>query len=212
MELLLCNYSSFDSVKFIQDLGPVIISAIALIVSYFLTKKTLVAQEKQTKMTFDAQKDSEARQEIYKKLNDFYGPLLQIRQESNQLYQKFSEKYRNADPEFATLTYVLDGHKFEGNDKILLDEIIKLGEKCEAIIHSKSGLIDDNDLLTKLIPRATNHFLILRLAEKGVLKGESEKYKDLTFPRELDEKLEERKKQLEEDLKKLNQRLTDYKS
>jgi hypothetical protein len=209
MVLLVCNSDdSFSFVKFLQDSGPVIISGIALIISYCLTRITLKNQEKQTKMTFDAQKDTEARQEIYKKLNAFYGPLLQLRQESNQLYQKFSEKYRSKNQEFATLTYLLEGNEFVGNDKILLDEIIKLGIKCEDLIHKRAGLIDDPDLLNVYIPRATNHFLVLRLAEKGILKGEVDKFKDLTFPRELDKKLEERKTQLEEDLKKLNKRVT----
>lgn len=206
MVLSQCNASSFNALKFIQDLGPVIISAIALGVTYFLTKRTLNVQLKQTKMTFDAQKDTEARQEIYKKLNDFYGPLLQLRHESNKLYEKFSEKYRKEDPQFATLTYLLKGYKFEGNDKILLNEIIELGRKCEKVIHEKAGLIDDTDLITNLIPKATNHFFILRLARDGVLTGEAEKYRDLVFPRELDIALEKRKKQLEEELKELNKR------
>ena len=211
MVLLHCNSvsSSSNFISIVKDLGPVIISAIALIFSYFLTKRTLKTQLKQTKMTFDAQKDTEARREIYKKLNDFYGPLLQIRQESNKLYEKFSEKYRNKDTNFATLTYLLNGFKFEGNDEILLKEIIELGSKCEKIIHSKAGLIDDSELRTNLIPKAINHFFILRLAKEGVLIGESEKYKDLTFPRELDVVLEKRKKQLEEDLVALNKRIAD---
>lgn len=206
MVLLQSNTSTFDALKFIQDLGPVIISALALLVSWYLTKKTFAAQEKQVKMTFDAQKDTEARQEIFKKLNDFYGPLLQLRKESNQLYKKFSEKYRKTDPHFSTLIYLLKGEKFTGNDKILLDEIIKLGEKSEELIQSKAGLIDDAELRTILIPRATNHFLILRLAEKGALSGEAKKYKDLTFPIELDVKLELRISQLENELKNLNQK------
>lgn len=195
---------SFDGTKFIQDLGPVIISAIALIVSAYLTNQTLKAQKAQIKMTLDGQKQTEARQEIYKKLNEFYGPLLQLREESYQLYQKFSKNYRTSDPDFATLSYLLDGKKFIGNDKILLEEILNLGIKCENLIHSKAGLIDDTELRTVLIPRATNHFLLLRLAYNGILEGESMKYRDLTFPKELDKKLEERKRQLEEDLKELN--------
>lgn len=206
MVLLRFNLLAFDLIKFIQDLGPVIVSVIALGVSLYLTKRTLAAQEKNTRMTFDAQKETEARQEIYKKLNNFYGPLLQLRQESNQLYKKFSEKYRNADPDFATLTYLLKGFQFDGNDKILLEEILNLGQKCENVIHENSGLIDDVELRNVLIPRAVNHFLLLRLAYKGVIRGEVDKYRDLTFPRELDSKLEERKKQLETDLQNLNKK------
>lgn len=206
MVLLQCNCSSFSVTKFIQDLGPVIISAIALIVSYILTKRTLAAQEKQTKMTFDAQKDTEARQEIYKKLNEFYGPLLQLRKKSNLLYEKFSNSHRAADSNFATLTYLLEGKTFSGNDKTLLEEIIRLGEESEKLIHAKAGLIDDTELRQNLIPQATTHYLILRLAYKGALIGDAVNFKDLTFPRELDNKLEARKKQLETDLENLNKK------
>lgn len=198
--------TSFNTVKFIQDLGPVIISAVALLVSYFLNKKALEVQKDQTKKTLDAQKDTEARLLISKKLDEFYGPLLQLRKKSNLLYRKFSEKYREADSSFATLTYLLEGKFFEGNDKILIEEIIRLGEESEKLIHAKAGLIDDTNLRQNLIPRATTHYLILRLAYSGTLKGESAHFKDLTFPRELDDKLEARKKQLETELENLNKK------
>lgn len=211
MALSLCNSVSTDTafnwIKFLQDLGPVIISAIALIVSFFLTKKTLNVQKEQTQKTLDAQKDVEARILISKKLDEFYGPLLQLRKKSNLLYTKFSEKHRSLNNEFATLTYLLSGKEFDGNDKVLVEEIIKLGEESERLIHSKAGLIDDSDLRQNVIPRATTHFLILRLAYKGILKGESERFVDLTFPHELDDKLEKRKKELETQLSNLNKKV-----
>lgn len=210
MVLLHCNIeavnTSFDTVKFIQDLGPVIISAFALLVSYLLTKKTLEVQKEQTQTTLDAEKDKEARLLIGKKLDEFYGPILQLRKKSHLLYKKFSEKYRAEDPNFTTLTYLLNGKMFQGNDKKLLDEIINLGKECETLIHAKAGLIDDTELRQTLIPRATTHFLILRIAAYGALNGEAENFKDLTFPYELDDKLEARKKQLEMELKNLNKK------
>lgn len=210
MVLLHCSSevvkNSFDVMKFIQDLGPTIISGIALIATFIVTKKTLDTQKEITGKTLDAQKDVEARLLIGKKLDEFYGPLLQLRKKSDLLYKKFSEKYHTADNNFSTLTYLLDGKTFSGNDKFLLEEIIRLGEECENLIHSKAGLIDDIDLRQNLIPRATTHFLILRLAYKGALIGDSVHFKDLTFPKDLDDKLEARKKQLEKDLEKLNQR------
>jgi hypothetical protein len=210
MVLLHCNYeatqTSFDAIKFLQDLGPVIVSAIALIASFILTRKTLDVQKEQTQKTLDAQKDIEARLLIGKKLDEFYGPLLQLRKKSNLLYKKFSDKHRETDSNFSTLTYLLQGKIFSGNDKILLEEILNLGEESEKLIHAKAGLIDDTELRQNLIPRATTHFLILRLAYKGVLTGDSENLKDLTFPKQLDEKLEARKKQLETDLANLNKK------
>jgi hypothetical protein len=198
--------TTFDAIKFIQDLGPVIISVIALVTSFYLTKNTLDVQKEQTQKTLDAQKDVESRLLIRKKLDEFYGPLLQQRKKSNLLYQKFSEKHRETDSNFSTLTYLLQGKIFIGNDKILLEEILTLGEESEKLIHAKAGLIDDTELRQNIIPRATTHFLILRLAYKGALKGNAEYFNDLAFPKELDKKLEARKKQLETDLANLNQK------
>jgi hypothetical protein len=210
MVLLLCNSevveTSFNGIKFFQDMGPVIISALALVITYFLTKKTLDVQKEQTQKTLDAQKDIEARLLISKKLDEFYGPLLQLIKKSTLLYKKFSGKQREMDSNFATLTYLLQGKKFNGNDKILLEEILKLGEECEKLIHLKAGLIDDIGLRQDLIPRVTTHFLILRLAYRGGLTGDADHFKDLTFPRELETKLEERKKQLETELANLNRK------
>ena len=98
----------------------------------------------------------------------------------------------------------MNGHEFSGNEKILLEQIIKLGEESEKLIQEQSGLIDNTDLRQEILPRATTHFLLIRLAYDGKLRGESEYYRDLTYPRELIDRLEERKQQLENDLDKLN--------
>ena len=200
MELFLnsccCDSSTkgaFDLLSIIKDLGPIIIAGIALWISHLQNKKTL--QSKQLE---------EKRSDIYKKLNEFYGPIIQLRKKSNLLYQKFSEEFRNSDPNFATLPYLLTGGVLTSNQKILLQEILKIGEKTENLIHDKAGLIDVKELRLDLIPKATAHFLIMRLAFSGALQGDAQKYGDMTFPRDLDAKLEERKSQLEQELRQLN--------
>jgi hypothetical protein len=197
MELLCCNCSSnaqsIDWPTIIASAGAIAVGVIAIIFSFFQFKKSL-----------EAEKMREERKEIHKKLDEFYGPLLQLRMKSNKLYQKFNAKFRDKDPNFATLTYLLNGHKFTGNDEILLKEILSIGEWCEKLMHDKAGLIDDSNLRTNIVPQATTHFLILRLAYKGALQGDAEMYKDLVFPKEIDELLEKRKKELEKRLDELN--------
>jgi hypothetical protein len=182
-----------DWVNVISSTGAVTVGITAIVFSFFQFEKSL-----------EAEKMREERKEIHTKLDEFYGPLLQLRMESKKLYQKFSSKFRAKDPNFATLTYLLNGYKFIGNDTILLREILKIGEECEKLIHNKAGLIDDSYLRTNIIPQAATHFLILRLAYSGVLKGDAEMYKDLVFPDEIDRLLEKRKKELEERLMALN--------
>lgn len=199
MELLCCNCgtsvveSAFDWGKFLISMGPVLVGILAIVFTNVQTNKNL-----------NSKKVEEKRQEIYKKLNDFYGPLLQLRKKSNRLYQKFSESHKTTNNQFRTLTYLLDGNTFRGNDETLLKEIIDIGEQCEKLIQEKSGLIDDSHLRTEVLPKATTHFLILRLAYNGALKGDSAKYKDLTFPSDLDNLLEKRKSELEAELRELN--------
>lgn len=203
MVLLTCDHivnffnekkeASVDWLAICTTVSPIIIGLAALWLSYFQLLKTL-----------NAKKEDEERAEIRKKLDEFYGPLLQLRMKSNLLYQKFNEDFRAADSNFSTLIYLLNSHVFSGNNKILLEEIIKIGELTEKLIHEKAGLIDDTNLRTVVLPRATTHFLLIRLAYVGALSGDLDRFKTLTFPKDLDLLLEKKKKELEERLKKLN--------
>jgi len=67
------------------------------------------------------------------------------------------------------------------------------------LIISKGGLIDEEDL-RKLLARAGAHFNIIRLAYKGDLSGEMDKFKDYVYPRELNGKIEERINKLQQKL------------
>lgn len=149
------------------------------------------------------------RNEIYKKLNGFYGPFSHLRKKSYLLYQKFQKEYREADPNFRTLQYLLDGHEFPEDKKIILKEIIKIGKECEDLIYNQSGLIDDdmidnNTSFKDLLSRASTHYLVLKLAFAKGLIGNSESFKDLTFPRTLDDALKNKEKALKDELNKLN--------
>ena len=93
------------------------------------------------------------------------------------------------------------------NDQVLLAEIIKIGRLCERLIQSKAGLIEDENLRTIWFPAAAKHYLIIRLAYNGSLKGALELYQDSTFPDGISILIEHRitalKKELE-DLNKIN--------
>jgi hypothetical protein len=207
MVFLHCNINDIESTlniwKFIQDLGPTIVSIIAVLATLYVTNKTLKSQAAQNLKALNAQMNIESRKSIQKKLNEFYGPLIQQRIKSSIIYEKFSAKYRANDENFSTLLYLLNNYHFEGNDKILLEQIIQLGEDSERLIQEKSGLIDDPQLRLEILPRATTHFLLIRLAYKVDLNGNSDDFKDLTYPSELVSKLEVRKAQLEVDLENL---------
>lgn len=207
MALFLCDCCSNDSsgwLDYVKDLGPILVGLLALLFAYLQNNKTVEAGAQQNTRTLNAKAIEERRNEIYKKLNEFYGPIIQLRKKSHLLYGKFSERLIQQDTNFATLTFLLNNGTLTPNEDALLKEIIEIGGEIEALIHAKAGLIDVPDLRLNLIPRASTHFLIMKLAYSGVLVGDAAKYRDLTFPRDLDTQLEARKLELENELKILN--------
>ncbi len=196
MELLCCNIATaqdFDWVQFWSNMGVALIGVLAILFAYL-----------QYRHGQSNEKRKEQRQDIHKKLNEFYGPFLQLRKKSDILYDRFQKIHREKDPKFSTLRSLMKGEVFEGNDNVILNEIIKIGGKCEDLIHSKAGLIDDSNLREVILPKLTTHFLILRMAYEGKFDNEIQRFDDLTFPIEVDSLIEKRFKELEKELKELN--------
>lgn len=196
MGLLCCKItldSEFDWIQFIANAGIILVGLGSVLFSYLIFKKTLKAEQRKEK-----------RDDIRKKLDEFYGPFLQLRKKSDILYDRFQKKYRDEDPHFSTLRYLMSGRVFEGNDKKLLEEIIIIGKKCEELIHSKAGLIDDENLRKNVLPKLTTHFLILRLAFEGTLEKQSNRFDELTFPKEVVGLIEIRFNELERELEELS--------
>lgn len=185
--------SSFDWLTFLKDIAPIAIGLLAILISWLQIKSS----ERQ-------RKEEHQREDINKRINDFYGPYIQLRKKSHILYLKFRRRYIEKDPEFSTLKYLLRGHKFKDNEKALLEEIITIGSKCESLIHEMAGYIDDDELKNNLIPKASTHYLLLRLAYQGHLTGDMENFIDSTFPKEIDSKLEKRIAELEDELVEIN--------
>ncbi len=148
------------------------------------------------------------RKEIYKKLNDFYGPMKQYLAKSYRLYELFRvDKDANRaenEPRFSTLTALIRGTQFQGDDKEILDEIIRLGEDMENLILEKAGLVDDSELGDELLPDALAHFFLIRIANQGRLKKDYNSYVLHTFPNKLPEAIDRRINQLRTELKELN--------
>jgi hypothetical protein len=165
---------------------------------------TIWLSHRQFRKTLKSRVVEDERKEIYKKLNDFYGPLLQLRKKSEKLYRLFSKRLGKEGENFRTLNHLLEGKEMTENEKVLLEEIIKIGEKCEDLIHQKSGLIDDRELRNNILPRLTTHLLIIRIAFEGKLKNHTDEFNDLAFPREVDDLLEEKIQHLQKRLKELN--------
>ncbi|MFC1976364.1 hypothetical protein ACFLXQ_08185 [Chloroflexota bacterium] len=127
------------------------------------------------------------RKEIYKKLNDFYGPVQQYLRKSEVLYKRFASTRPDG---FRTLVALLEGEKFEGNDAVLLEQIIEIIVEVEKLILTQGGLIDDREI-RDLFAKAGTHFRILQLAYHGKLKGDVERFEGYVYPRELNQVIED---------------------
>ncbi|MGD2090586.1 MAG: hypothetical protein PVH61_30720 [Candidatus Aminicenantes bacterium] len=182
-----------EFIEFVKTIGPILVGLAAIVASYILNQKMLKLKRNEDRIEM-----------INRKLSEFYGPFQQYRRKSTELYKRFTYGKPN---DFRTVTALLKGEKFSGNDEVLLKEIIDIGKKVENLILSKSGLIDDEKLRNDLLPRVGTHILLLRLMYEGVIKGESEneieRFKRDVFPREIDDEIEKRIQELEIQLEEI---------
>ena len=118
--------------------------------------------------------------EIQTKLDSFYGPFLQLLKTSENLYRLFSH---DKPPEFRTLTQLIEGMVFTGNDAVLLQQIIDVTQQLDRLLVEQSGLIDSE--LQPLISQASTHFRLILLASQGKLSGETNRFSSDVYPREL---------------------------
>lgn len=175
--------------EFFKTIGPIIVGLAGLLVGYYYNKRLL------------AQKNHEdERKEIYKKLNSFYGPMKQLLGVSFELYERLTSSRPKG---FRTLVALLNGEKFQGNDKILLEQILDVEEHMDRLILEQSGLVDDEEL-QKLLSKVSAHFRLIRLAYKGDLVGQAERFEGNVFPREITGKIEKEIARLKSRLDVLN--------
>lgn len=183
------QYDSQAVLELLKVAGPIIVGIIGILAGVWYNER-MIRQKKH----------DDERKEIYKKLNSFYGPLLQLLGISRELYERFTF---GQSEEFRTLVALLGGERFEGNDKILLEQILVVTQAIEKLIMENSGLVDDVKL-QELLARAGAHFRILRLAYYGDLTGEVHRFSGHVFPNELTPTVEQQIKKLQARLEELN--------
>lgn len=179
-----------NTIQLISTIGSLLIGLSGIGATVYINLKVIKQNNRE-----------DEKKEIYKKLNDFYGPFIQLRNKSHELYQIFRNNNKGNSP---TLKLLLSGQKLTDNDKTILQEIIQIGEKCEDLILNKAGLVDDDVFRQDILPRAATHFFIIRMAYNELLKGETDRFLEYKFPNELDEWLEGKTEELKGKLRVLN--------
>jgi hypothetical protein len=160
-----------DNLKDYVTTAAVVVSLLGTIITVYIGRRTLRQKAYE-----------EERKEIYKKLNSFYGPFQQLSGISLRLIGLLRE---GRSPDFHVLPGLLNGDTFEGNDRILLKELMEVTAKINDLIENQSGLIDDPKLQMLLWDIST-HFRILHLAYEGSLTGEAQRFMNYTYPQEVD--------------------------
>jgi hypothetical protein len=160
-----------------------LITAIVALGGLWLSHRTIRQTRALTIQQMQRNADEAVAKSLEEKLEKFYGPLIQLRNTSRLLYKIFTARQKDSE-NFSTLISLLAGTEFKGNDGILLDEIIRIGEETEQLILKSSGLVDAN--LQPLLGRATTHYRVLRLAHEKKLTGEAALFSAHRFPLELD--------------------------
>lgn len=170
--------------EWIKGLGPSAVGLAALWYSYRQTSAML--QDKQ---------NEEERREIRHQLDVFYGPLRQLIDISRELHDLFVS---NREKDFRTLTALVEGESFTGNDKALLDAIVRVTKQADRLVSRNEGL--GSERLRSVLARASAHWRVLHLAHEGKLVGDSDRFTKMLYPRtllhELDEEIDRLRKRL----------------
>lgn len=181
-----------------QILNPVVIAAI---IGAIVSLPGFLLNYQNAKL----QRRKSEKDEVYKKLNSFYGPIrLQLKM-SKEFYILFSSsiKQRLGLDELRTLPYILNGNQLNKTEETLLKQILEVGKAIKTIIDNNAGLIDSDNLHQEMVQLGT-HLRIIREAYEGGYSIGSDKLTLLetkTFP-DIEKNVDDMFWKLKDELKK----------
>lgn len=121
------------------------------------------------------------------KLDDFYGPYLQLSKTNQLIANDF--KSRHSSPEhMRILLLLLDPawkQNFKSGDQAFIEEILAIDGKLLDLIQDKSGLT--SSVIQEYLWRAASHFRIIKLAFDGRLENDPQRFIHHVYPKQLDE-------------------------
>ncbi len=185
-----------DWLDIVSALAPAVLGLIGLWFAFDGIVRPIRANRIQNRIT-----------QLETRLNSFYGPYYHLRRKSDLLYKKLTQPYLH-EAGFSVLRRIFTDHEFTSNDRLLISEIIAIGEQCEALIAANSGYIDQGHLRDNLLPRVSLHYRILKLAYEGKLKPDIPRFGDMTFPIEIDQALKDAISSIEKEKTELENKLS----
>lgn len=183
--------------------GPTIVGILAVIFSYFMNRRLIKENERLKNAELEQEYKQKIqyfdRSEVYKRLNDFYSPLQLLRRISAELHNIFKNGQN-----FRTLPELIRGNKFDNNDRVILEEIIRIGDDCKQIIVKNSGLIDNKELRDIHLPKLLTHYILIKNAFDCKISSQIERFEGYEFPNEIDKILDDKVNELHNQLAQLN--------
>ena len=136
------------------------------------------------------------------KLQEFYYPFYILLKKDHSLFKLFAKEEKKNN-NFSTLIWLLQGYEFSDNDKEILSEIINVNNSLNNLILSKGGYVENKNLQSQLSQLST-HFTIINLAYNGLIKNDTNKYKNIVFPDSITSSIESEIKNIESNINNLS--------
>lgn len=183
-----------------QLIGTVVLALVALVSLYLnvrTTKQVAADNLAMADLTRKEKAREEERKAIREKIDQFYGPFVQLRGMSRYIYDTLFFPRRSEQEtrdysdgtRYRTILALVRGHKFGPEDQEILKKIVAIGKQTAELIQSKIGLVDDKDLL-KVLPHAVVHFWLIEQLVTGAFEitdpASRPYFEKLTFPESLD--------------------------
>lgn len=181
------NNNSSEIIKNITIIAGPILVLILQLVSQLLFKK------------IDNKKENIAKknEQINFELEKFYYPMIELLRKNKIVYNIFTS---NKNQEFRTLVEIINGYNFSENDQCLLNEIIKNDQEINKLIFRYKHIIKQDIELSNIINNASVHFTLMEMASNQKIKNESSRFSEHVFPRELENKIEKKIRELSNQL------------
>lgn len=124
---------------------------------------------------------------LQSKLDDFYGPYLQL-SKTNQLIADDFKSRHSSPKHMRILLLLLDPtwrHSLKSGDQAFIEEILAIDGKLLDLIQDKSGLT--SNVIQEYLWRAASHFRIIKMAFDGKLENDPQRFIHHAYPKQLDE-------------------------
>lgn len=180
-EILIKNFAVISTL-----IGTIVGAVIGFVSNYILKKIEIKNEEK-----------CNTNKRIENNLQQFYYPMLLLIKKNKDLYDVFS---KGKSKDYKTLIHLLDNESYNENDKVLLDEIIKLDVEINDLILANKGLVDGE--LGKALAKASTHFTFMQLASEKKIIGEKDRFEEYIYPKNLQKLIEDKIKTLEKEIGK----------